>query len=85
MDYIVVRMVAPAAENGTDTVGAAAEYGSTRIARGGTVVAMVGGTSGAAQVKISFAASGTLNIGAAKTDAGTSSEYPFNVEGYQYV
>ena len=46
---------------------------------------MVGGTGGAAQVKISFAASGTLNIGAAKTDAGTSSEYPFNVEGYQYV
>jgi len=85
VDYIVVRMVAPAAENGTDTVGAAAEYGSTRIARGGTAVAMVGGTGGAAQVKISFAAGGTLNIGAAKTDAGTSSEYPFNVEGYQYV
>ena len=85
VDYIVVRMVAPAAENGTDTVGAAAEYGSTRIVRGGTAVAMVGGTGGAAQVKISFAAGGTLNIGAAKTDAGTSSEYPFNVEGYQYV
>ena len=85
VNYIVVRMVAPAAENGTDTVGAAAEYGSTRIARGGTAVAMVGGTSGAAQVKISFAASGTLNIGAAQTDTGASSEYPFNVEGYQYV
>ena len=37
-------------------------------------------------MKISFAASGTVSIGAVKTDAGTAaSEYPFNIEGYQYV
>ncbi len=85
-NYIVVRMAEPMANNGTNPVAVAAEYGSTRIARGGTAVAVVGGTSGAAQVKISFAASGTVSIGAVKTDAGTAaSEYPFNIEGFQYV
>ena len=74
---------------------AAAEYGSTRIVRGGTAVAMVGGTgydysngvkcSGAAPVRMSFAASGVLSIGVVRTDSSLSYEYPFNVEGYQYV
>ena len=95
VDYIVVRMVAPTAENGTNPVAAAAEYGSTRIVRGGTAVAMVGGTgydysngvkcSGAAPVRMSFAASGVLSIGVVRTDTSLSYEYPFNVEGYQYV
>ena len=95
VDYIVVRMVAPTAENSTNPVAAAAEYGSTRIVRGGTAVAMVGGTgydysngvkcSGAAPVRMSFAASGVLSIGVVRTDSSLSFEYPFNVEGYQYV
>ena len=95
VDYIVVRMVAPTAENGTNQVAAAAEYGSTRIVRGGTAVAMVGGTgydysngvkcSGAAPVRMSFADSGVLSIGVVRTDSSLSFEYPFNVEGYQYV
>ena len=95
VDYIVVRMVAPTTENGTNPVAAAAEYGSTRIVRGGTAVAMVGGVSydfsngvkcsGAAPVRMSFAASGVLSIGVVRTDSSLSFEYPFNVEGYQYV
>mgnify|MGYP006996020440 CR=1 FL=1 len=96
VDYIVVRMVAPAAENGTDTVGAAAEYGSTRIARGGMAVAMVGGgktynlrggiyCKGEALAKVTFAANGTVSFSAANQEATTDSSYPFNVEGYRYV
>ena len=95
VDYIVVRMVAPTAENSTNPVAAAAEYGSTRIVRGGTAVAMVGGVSydfsngvkcsGAAPVRMSFAASGVLSIDVVRTDTSLSYEYPFNVEGYQYV
>lgn len=95
VDYIVVRMVAPTAENSTTPVAAAAEYGSTRIVRGGTAVAMVGGVSydfsngvkcsGAAPVRMSFADSGVLSIGVVRTDSSLSFEYPFNVEGYQYV
>lgn len=98
-DYIVVKMLAPAAlESGGNTstgVGTAADYGSTRIVRGGTAVAMVGGLkydlssgvkcSGAAPVRMSFAADGTLNVDAARTDASGDHKYPFNVEGYQYV
>ena len=41
--------------------------------------------SGAAPVKMSFAADGTLNVDAARTDASGDHKYPFNVEGYQYV
>ena len=95
VNYIVVRMVAPTAENGANPVAAAADYGSTRIVRGGTAVAMVGGVSydfsngvkcsGAAPVRMSFAASGVLSIGVVRTDSSLSFEYPFNVEGYQYV
>ena len=95
VNYIVVRMVAPTAENDANPVAAAADYGSTRIVRGGTAVAMVGGTgydysngvkcSGAAPVRMSFAASGVLSIGVVRTDSSLSFEYPFNVEGYQYV
>ena len=95
VNYIVVRMVAPTAENEANPVAAAADYGSTRIVRGGTAVAMVGGTSsdlsngvkcsGAAPVRISFADSGVLSIGVVRTDTSLSFEYPFNVEGYQYV
>ena len=98
-DYIVVKMLAPAAlessGNTSTGVGTAADYGSTRIVRGGTAVAMVGGLkydlssgakcSGAAPVKMSFAADGTLNVDAARTDASGDHKYPFNVEGYQYV
>ena len=97
-DYIVVKMLAPAAlESGSTAtgVGAAADYGSTRIVRGGTAVAMVGGMrydfssgvrcSGAAPVRMSFAADGTLNVDAVRTDTSSDYKYPFNVEGYQYV
>jgi len=41
--------------------------------------------SGAAHVRMSFAADGTLNVDAASTDASGDHKYPFNVEGYQYV
>ena len=97
-DYIVVKMMAPAAlESGSSAVavGTAADYGSTRIVRGGTAVAMVGGLSynfgggvmcsGAAPVRMSFAADGTLNVDAVRTDTANNYKYPFNVEGYQYV
>ena len=56
---------------------------------------MVGGTrsdlsngvkcSGAAPVRMNFADSGVLSIGVVRTDTSLSFEYPFNVEGYQYV
>ncbi len=95
VDYIVVRMMAPTAENGTSSVAAAAEYGSTRIVRGGAAFAMVGGTSyefsegvkcsGDAPVRMSFAADGTLNVNAVRTESVLDYKYPFNVEGYQYV
>ena len=99
VDYIVVKMLSPAVimENDSrDTgAGAAADFGSTRIVRGGTAVAMVGGLSytfsggvtctGAAPVRMSFAANGTLNVDALRPDATTDYQYPFNVEGYQYV
>ena len=107
-DYIVVKMLAPAAlESGGNTstgVGTAADYGRPPLVRGGggggagrggTAVAMVGGLkydlssgvkcSGAAPVRMSFAADGTLNVDAARTDASSDHKYPFNVEGYQYV
>ena len=97
-DYIVVKMLTPAAlESGSSAVavGTAADYGSTRIVRGGTAVAMVGGMtygfkngvtcSGAAPVRMSFAADGTLNVDAARTEPIDDYKYPFNVEGYQYV
>ena len=99
VDYIVVKMLSPAViiESGSrDTgAGAAADFGSTRIVRGGTAVAMVGGLSytfsggvtctGAAPVRMSFATNGTLNVNALRPDATTDYQYPFNVEGYQYV
>ena len=98
-DYIVVRMMCPTTFNSGSTASsaaaAAADYGSTRIVRGGAAVAMVGGTSyeldngvkcsGAAPVRMSFAADGTLNVGAVRTDSALDYKYPFNVEGYQYV
>ena len=98
-DYIVVKMLAPAAlessGNTSTGLGTAADYGSTRIVRGGTAVAMVGGLrydfsngvrcSGAAPVQMSFAADGTLNVDAVRTDTVNDYKYPFNVEGYQYV
>ena len=98
-DYIVVKMMAPAAlessGNTSTGLGTAADYGSTRIVRGGTAVAMVGGLtygfrngvkcSGAAPVRMSFAADGTLNVDAVRTDTANKYKYPFNVEGYQYV
>ena len=93
VDYIVVKMMCPTTSNSGSA--AAADYGSTRIVRGGAAVAMVGGTSyefdngvkcsGAAPVQMSFAADGTLNVGAVRTDSALDYKYPFNVEGYQYV
>ena len=100
VDYIVVRMAVPLecttiATTGGVAAAAAADYGCTRIVRGGTAVAMVGGTSsdlsngvkcsGAAPVRMNFADSGVLSIGVVRTDTSLSFEYPFNVEGYQYV
>ena len=94
VDYIVVKMMCPTTSN-SGSAAAAADYGSTRIVRGGAAVAMVGGTSyefdngvkcsGAAPVRMSFAADGTLNVGTVRTDSALDYKYPFNVEGYQYV
>ncbi len=102
VDYIVVRMLSPmTAKTPPDTGGSvsaavAAEYGSTRIVRGGTAVAMVGGDAskysggvyctGAAPVQVAFGTNGTVNIGVANNESNmTNWSYPFNVEGYQYV
>ena len=100
VDYIVVRMMCPMDHSSSNSVATAvaAEYGSTRIARGGTAVAMVGGgvsytmsggvvCKGAAPVRVSFAADGTVNIGVvdASLIASNDNAYPFNVEGYRYV
>ena len=41
--------------------------------------------SGAAPVQMRFAADGTLNVDAVRTDTSSEYKYPFNVEGYQYV
>ena len=75
VDYIVVRMAVPLecttiATTGGVAAAAAADYGCTRIVRGGTAVAIVGGGNtynlrdgvyckGEALVKVSFAANGT--------------------------
>ena len=103
VDYIVVKMLCPTDHWGSTSsspvaTAAAADYGSTRIVRGGTAVAMVGGGKdyalrggvlcrGAVPVQVSFAANGTVSIGAADTDLNVTEDncYPFNVEGYQYV
>lgn len=100
VDYIVVRMMCPMDHSSSNSVATAvaAEYGSTRIARGGVAVAMVGGgvsytmsggivCKGAAPVRVSFAANGTVNIGVvdASLIASNDNAYPFNVEGYRYV
>ena len=101
VDYIVVRMAIPLECTTITTTGgvaaaAAADYGCTRIVRGGTAVAMVGGgktynmrggiyCKGEALVKVAFAANGTVSISAANQEATTDSSYPFNVEGYRYV
>ena len=102
VDYIVVRMAIPLECTTITSTGsavaaaAAAEYGSTRIARGGTAVAMVGGgktynlrggiyCKGEALVRVSFAANGTVSISAANQEVTTDGSYPFNVEGYRYV
>ena len=84
------------ATTGGVAAAAAADYGSTRIVRGGTAVAMVGGgktynlrggiyCKGEALVKVTFAANGTVSFSAANQEATTDSSYPFNVEGYRYV
>ena len=101
VDYIVVRMAIPLECTTVTTTGgvaaaAAADYGSTRIVRGGTAVAMVGGgktynlqsgiyCKGEALVKVAFAANGTVSISAANQEVTTDGSYPFNVEGYRYV
>lgn len=102
VDYIVVKMLDPMVESlSTSTssavaAAAAAEYGSTRIVRGGTAVAMVGSGKlynmrggvycrGGAPVKVAFAANGTVSISTANQEAPSDSSYPFNVEGYRYV
>ena len=102
VDYIVVKMLDPMVEslststNSAVAAAAAAEYGSTRIVRGGTAVAMVGGgknynlrggiyCKGGAPVKVAFAANGTVSISAANQETPSDSSYPFNVEGYRYV
>lgn len=102
VDYIVVRMAVPLecttiATTGGVAAAAAADYGCTRIVRGGTAVAIVGGGNtynlrdgvyckGEALVKVSFAANGTVNIGVVDVNlASNDNAYPFNVEGYQYV
>ena len=102
VDYIVVKMTCPVESSGSSSgsaaISVAAEYGSTRIARGGTAVALVGSgrsydatggvtSKGEAPVRVSFAADGTVNIGVVGTilPAGYDGAYTFNVEGYQYV
>lgn len=102
VDYIVVRMAVPLecttiATTGGVAAAAASDYGCTRIVRGGTAVAIVGGGNtynlrdgvyckGEALVKVSFAANGTVNIGVVDVNlASNDNAYPFNVEGYQYV
>ena len=102
VDYIVVRMAIPLECTTITSTGsavaaaAAAEYGSTRIVRGGTAVAMVGGgktynlrggiyCKGEALVKVAFAANGTVSISAANQETPSDGSYPFNVEGYRYV
>lgn len=102
VDYIVVKMPCPVDSNDSSSnsaaMVAAAEYGSTRIVRGGAAVAMVGSgrsydvtggvaCKGAALVQVSFTADGTVSIGVVgkSLPAGYNNAYPFNVEGYQYV
>ena len=102
VDYIVVKMTCPVESSGSSSnsvaISVPAEYGSTRIARGGAAVAMVGSgrsydvtggvaCKGEAPVRVSFAADGTVNIGMVGTilPSGHDGAYPFNVEGYQYV
>ena len=83
VDYILVRMAIASRSESTGSggagVGVAADYGTTRIVRGGTARALVANNMVSS---ISFAGNGTLTIG--QTGDG-SGDYQFNVEGYQYV
>lgn len=79
VDYIAVQMPDKANNSSTDTgVSVAADYGTTRIVRGGTAVALV---SMGLTATITFASNGTLTIG----QTGDTFDKTFNVEGYQYV
>ena len=107
VDYIVVQMmertrsmsgsssssVSSGSSTSAPSVAVAADYGSTRIVRGGEAVALVGGPAwsmtggvscgGISPVTVRFAQDGTLSIGS--TGTSDSEVHPFNVEGYQYV
>lgn len=84
VDYVVVRMPGAYIKQETGSggvgVGVAADFGSTRIVRGGTARALV--SSSGMFSAITFASNGTLTMG---QTGGSSTDYQFNVEGYQYV
>lgn len=83
VDYVVVRMIQPMySSNATDYfLAVAADYGSTRIARGGTAVALIGTATRSSSTTVTFAADGTLTISMISGSDGIG----FNVEGYQYA
>ena len=82
VDYVVIRMVAPAAASSSGQTSVAADYGSTRIVRGCNAIALVNGANGATlKVGMSFTTGGAVSTVAAET----IQEYPFNIEGYQYL
>lgn len=98
VDYIVVKMAGTlgsttVSSGSVVSVGAAADFGATRIARGGKAIAMVGGPAvaetdgvtcaGSTMAAVTFAQGGTVTIG--NTDSKRNTLYPCNVEGYQYV
>ena len=99
VDYVVIRMIVPmdtlSATTGSGGVGTsiamAADYGSTRIVRGGSADAMTGGENdkatctGRGHAKVTFAADGTLTVEKAYPISNSEYKYPFNVEGYQYL
>ena len=94
VDYIEVKQMTAACMSSTEgDVAVAKDFGTTRIARGGTAVAMVGGPAADSYSSIkcnawlptavTFGTNGTVTIAAATSNGGL--EMPFNVEGYQYL
>ena len=88
VDYVVVRMANPSIKNtGSDgaAIGVPADFGSTRVARGGSALAMVGVVNdvdyASGMTTVIFAQDGTLTV----SGMNVNKNAPYNVEGYQYV
>ena len=78
VDYVVMKALPRYHDTGSGGTSVAADYGTSRIVRGGTALVMVNSDY---YITVTFASNGTLTIG--RISAGADRQ--LNVEGYQYV